>query len=256
MTANETTSTANEATSTASDGPTIGVLGGMSSQSTIEYYRLIDEGINDALGGHSAGDLLIRSVNFADVEQFIRSEQWEAAGRYLAEAARDLEAGGAEFVVLATNTMHRVAGQITDALSIPFVHIVDATADAVRTAGIDTVGVLGTRATMEGSFYRDRFAEHGIDVVAPEPSDRTAVDTIIFEELTRGVIREDSRSTYLDVIDGLTERGAEGVVLGCTEIDLLVDQNDRPNVPMFDTTTLHVERAVEYGLGERDFDRR
>jgi len=228
---------------------TVGVLGGMSSQSTIEYYRLLDEGINDARGGHSASDLLIRSVDFGDVERFIRTEQWERAGEYLADAARDLEAGGAEFVLMATNTMHRVAPAIERALSVPFVHIVDVTADAVSAAGLDTVGVLGTDAVMTGDFYRDRFAEHGIDVVVPGPSDREVVDEIVFEELTKGEIREESRSTYLRVIDDLTDAGAQGVVLGCTEIDLLIDQADRPNVPMFDTTALHVERAVEYSLG-------
>ncbi|MEF8788598.1 MAG: aspartate/glutamate racemase family protein [Haloarculaceae archaeon] len=228
---------------------TVGVLGGMSSQSTIEYYRLLDEGINDARGGHSASDLLIRSVDFGDVERFIRTEQWERAGEYLADAARDLEAGGAEFVLMATNTMHRVAPAIERALSVPFVHIVDVTADAVSAAGLDTVGVLGTDAVMTGGFYRDRFAEHGIDVVVPGPSDREVVDEIVFEELTKGEIREESRSTYLRVIDDLTDAGAQGVVLGCTEIDLLIDQADRPNVPMFDTTALHVERAVEYSLG-------
>jgi aspartate racemase len=230
---------------------TVGVLGGMSSESTVEYYRLVDDGINDARGGHSAGDLVIRSVNFADVEQFIRTEQWERAGEYLADAAQDLEAAGAEFVVMATNTMHRVAPRIEAALSVPFVHILDATADAIAQAGLETVGVLGTDAVMSGSFYRDRLADHGIDVVVPGPSDRQRVDEVIFEELTHGEIREDSRSTYLRVIDDLTQAGAEGIVLGCTEIELLVDQADRPDLPLFDTTALHVERAVEYSLGER-----
>jgi len=228
---------------------TVGVLGGMSSQSTIEYYRLIDEGVNDALGGHNAGDVLIRSVNFADVEAFIRTEQWDAAADYLVEAARDLEAGGAEFVIMATNTMHKVAPQIAESISVPFFHIVDVTADAIAAAGLDTVGVLGTDAVMSKSFYRDRFAEHGIDVIVPDPDDREVVDRIIFEELTRGEIRDESRATYLRVIDDLTEAGAQGIVLGCTEIELLVDQSDRPDVPMFDTTALHVERAVERSLG-------
>jgi len=229
---------------------TIGVLGGMSSESTVEYYRLIDRGINDVRGGHSAGDVVIRSVDFADIERFIRTDQWEEAGDYLARAARQLEAGGAECVIMATNTMHKVAPRITEALSVPFFHIVDVTADAISAAGIGTVGVLGTQTTMEDPFYRERFAEHGIDVVVPGPSDREAVDDIIFEELTDGVIRDESRSTYLDVIDWLTEQGAEGLVLGCTEIELLVEQADRPGVPMFDTTALHVERAVEWSLDD------
>ena len=232
---------------------TVGVLGGMSSESTVEYYRGIDGGVNEARGGHSAGDLVIRSVDFADVERFIRTDQWDRAGEYLADAAADLEAAGADFVVMATNTMHRVAPRIESALSIPFVHIVDVTADAVASADLDTVGLLGTDAVMSDSFYRDRLADNGIDVVVPDSVDRDAVDGIIFDELTHGEIRESSRETYLRVIDDLVDAGAEGVVLGCTEIELLVEQGDRPDVPMFDTTALHVERAVAYSLGERQF---
>ncbi|MFB6296417.1 MAG: aspartate/glutamate racemase family protein [Halobacteriales archaeon] len=230
---------------------TVGVLGGMSSESTIEYYRGIDAGITDARGGHTAGDIVIRSVNFADVEQFIRGEQWEQAGAYLADAAADLEAAGAAFVVMATNTMHKVAPRIEATLSVPFVHIVDVTADAITDAGLETVGLLGTQTVMGGSFYRDRLAEHGLDVVVPEPADQERVDDIIFEELTHGEIRAESRTTYLDVIDSLTEAGAEGVVLGCTEIELLIEQADCPDVPLFDTTALHVARAVAHSLGER-----
>ena len=227
---------------------TVGILGGMSSQSTVEYYRLIDKGINDVLGGHNAGELLIRSVNFAEIEGYIDTERWDEAATYLSEAARSLEAGGADVVIMATNTMHKVAPQITAALSVPFLHIVDVAADAIGAAGIDTVGVLGTRATMEGEFYRGRFQDHGIDVVVPNRAERDDVDRIIFEELTKGEVRDESRETYLDVIDSLTAAGAEGIVLGCTEIELLVEQDDRPAVPMFDTTALHVERAVEYSL--------
>lgn len=230
---------------------TVGILGGMSSASTVEYYRGIDEGINRVREGHNAGDLLIRSVNFADIERFIRTGQWDEAGAYLADAARDLEAGGAEFVVMATNTMHRVAPQISDAISIPFVHIVDVTADAILDTGLEKVSVLGTRATMEEPFYRERFVEQGIDVVVPELRQREEIDHIIFEELTRGEVQDDSRQYYLNVIDGLVEAGAEGVVLGCTEIELLVDQSDCPEVPVFDTTALHVERAVECSLEGR-----
>ena len=229
---------------------TVGILGGMSSQSTVEYYRLIDEGINDVLGGHNAGELLIRSVNFATIEQYIDTEQWSKAATYLSDAARSLENGGADVVIMATNTMHKVAPQIAETLSIPFIHIVDVAADAIHAAGIDTVGVLGTQATMEGEFYRGRFEDHGIDVVVPNRPERDDVDRIIFQELTKGEVRDESRETYLDVIDSLTAAGAEGIVLGCTEIELLVEQDDRPAVPMFDTTALHVERAVEYSLAE------
>ncbi|SEK90066.1 aspartate/glutamate racemase family protein [Haloferax larsenii] len=237
------------ANASASDEPrTIGILGGMSGKSTVEYYRLIDDAVNDRYGGHHAGDILIRSVNFADIEGFIAGEQWDEAGSYLADAAQDLEAGGADFVIMATNTMHKVAPDITDALSIPFVHIVDAAADAILDAGIDTVGVLGTSVTMEDAFYRERFAQHGIDIVVPDEADREDVDRIVFEELTKGEIRDESRDRYLEVVDDLVEQGAEGVVLGCTEIEQLIDQADRPETPFFDTTALHVERAVEESL--------
>jgi aspartate racemase len=238
---------------------TIGVLGGMSSESTRTYYRQIDRGINDALGGHAAGDVLIRSVNFGDIERFIRTDQWDRAGDYLAEAAQELEAGGADFIVMATNTMHRVAPEIVSAISIPFVHIVDVTATAIRDAGVETVGLLGTQATMEASFYRERLTDHGIDVVVPDRADREAVDEIIFEELTDGITRAESRARYLAVVDELVAAGADGVVLGCTEIELLIDQPDRPDVPFFDTTALHVEEAIEESLGDaiesRDPDR-
>jgi aspartate racemase len=147
--------------------------------------------------------------------------------------------------------MHRVAPAITDALSIPFVHIVDVTAEAIREAGLETVGVLGTQATMAGDFYRDRFADHGIEVVVPDHSAREEVDRIIFAELTHGEVRDASRQTYLDAVDALAAAGAEGIVMGCTEVEMLLSQEDRPSLPMFDTTALHVQRAVEYALGER-----
>lgn len=229
---------------------TLGVLGGMSSESTREYYRLIDEGINQVRGGHHAGDIVIRSVNFAEVESYIAAERWHEAGQFLAEAATDLEAAGADVVLMATNTMHRVAPAIEEALSIPFIHIVDPTVAAIRGHGLDTVGVLGTDAVMTGAFYADRFAEHGIEVRVPGPADRTSVDDVIFDELVHGEITEDARAAYLRIIDDLADRGAEGIVLGCTEIELLIDQEDRPDVPFFDTTALHVSRAVEYALGE------
>jgi aspartate racemase len=237
-----------------SDLRTVGVLGGMSSASTVEYYRGIDAGVNEVRGGHSAGDVVIRSVNFADVERFIQNDEWDRAEEYLADAAADLAAADVELVVMATNTMHRVAPGIEAALPVPFVHIVDVTADAITAAGLDTVGLLGTDAVMSGTFYRERLADHGIDVVVPEPPDREVVDEIIFDELTHGAVREESRETYLRVIDDLVAAGADGVVLGCTEIELLVEQADRPDVPMFDTTALHVERAVEHSLGERPLD--
>lgn len=233
---------------TTTDVQTIGILGGMSSESTRTYYRDIDAGINAALGGHNAGDIVIRSVNFAEIERCIRTQRWETAAERLVDAALDLEAAGADFVVMATNTMHRVASQIAAELSIPFLHIVDAVADAIRAEGIETVGVLGTNAVMDGSFYHERFESHGIETVVPPADSREAVDRIIFEELTKGQVRDESREQYLEVIDELVAAGAQGIVLGCTEIELLIEQRDRPETPLFDTTALHVERAVERSL--------
>lgn len=228
---------------------TVGILGGMSSESTVSYYRAIDEGVREARGGHTDAELLIRSVNFGRIERYIREDRWDEARATLVEAAAALEAGGAAVVLLATNTMHRVAPAIEAALSVPFVHIVDVTARAVRAAGLETVGLLGTRTTMEADFYRDRLATHGLAVRVPEAPARAAVDRIIFEELTEGTVTDASRERYLTVIDELVAAGAEGVVLGCTEIGLLVEQEDRPEVPLLDTTALHVERAVDLALG-------
>jgi aspartate racemase len=230
---------------------TVGVLGGMSSASTTEYYELLNARVNEELGGHHGADVLVYSVDFADVERFIRAGEWASAGRYLADAAGRLERGGAAFVVMATNTMHRVASAITASLSVPFVHIVDVTADAITDRGLDTVGVLGTQATMEAAFYRDRLASHGVDVVVPDAADRERVDRIIFDELTAGTVRESSRETYLEVMDELVHRGAEGIVLGCTEIEMLVGPSEFERRPLFDTTALHVDRAVELSLGTR-----
>ncbi|MFD1646581.1 aspartate/glutamate racemase family protein [Haloarchaeobius litoreus] len=228
---------------------TVGILGGMSSESTVQYYRGIDAGINAERGGHTAGQVVIRSVNFADIEGFIADERWDDAGDYLADAAADLEAGGADFVVMATNTMHRVAPAIEDALSVPFVHIVDPTAEAIADAGLDTVGVLGTRPVMEGEFYESRFADHGIDVVVPDADRRQQVHDVIFDELTKGIVTDESRAAYIAAIEELVAAGAQGVVLGCTEIEMLVAQSDVPDTPLFDTTALHVADAVDRSLG-------
>ena len=234
---------------TDADLQTVGILGGMSSESTVQYYRGIDAGINAERGGHAAGQVLIRSVNFADIEGFIADERWGDAGDYLADAAGDLDSGGADFVVMATNTMHRVAPAIEDALSVPFVHIVDPTAEAIAADGLDTVGVLGTRPVMEGEFYEGRFADHGIDVVVPDADRRQQVHDIIFDELTKGVVTEESREAYVAAIEELVDAGAEGVVLGCTEIEMLVSQADVPGTRLFDTTALHVGDAVDRCLG-------
>jgi aspartate racemase len=228
---------------------TIGVLGGMSGVATGEYYRLLNAGVNARLGGHSSADLVLYSVDFAVIERCISTKRWDDAAQYLAERARRLERAGADFVILATNTLHRVAPQLQDAIGIPLVHIVDVTADAALAAGAATLGLLGTAPVMEADFYRARFAEHGVEVIVPGEQDRALVHRVIFEELTRGVIDAESRREYVRIMRELAARGAEGIVLGCTEISLLVTADDTPGMALFDTTALHVERAVRLSLG-------
>lgn len=228
---------------------TIGVLGGMSWESSLEWYRLANERVRDRLGGHSSAKIVLDSVDFAEVEAMQARGDWDAAGDLLADRARALESAGAELLVLCTNTMHLVADRVQDAVGIPFLHIADVTAEAVTRAGVSTVGLLGTAFTMEQPFYRDRLAEHGIRTVVPDADDRRAVHAIIYDELVHGEIREESRQRYREVIDRLVAEGAEGVILGCTEIELLVSADDSP-VPVFPTTALHVAAAVDQALSD------
>ncbi len=232
---------------------TVGVLGGMSPESTAVYYEEIVAGVNDALGGHAAAPIALYSVDFAEMESMVHDDRWDEVGASLAERAKQVERAGAEFLVMATNTMHRVADRIDAALDIPFVHIVDPVADAATAERIDTLGVLGTETTTGSAFYRDRFHANDIDTVVPDAAAREELDRVIFEELVHGEVREESRQWTLSVIDDLCERGADGVVFGCTEIELLLDAAEVP-VAVFDTTALHVERAVELCLGERPLD--
>ena len=228
---------------------TIGVLGGMSPASTTHYYERIVAGVNNARGGHTSAPVVVYSVDFGTVAPIIDADDWDAAGDYLAQRAEAVAAAGADVLLLATNTMHRVADRVA-AAPIPFVHIVDPVATAARDRGIETVGVLGTETTMAADFYRDRFAARGVDTVVPDADAREMVDRVIFEELVHGEIRDDSREQYLDVIADLRAAGAEAVVLGCTEIEMLIDSDDT-DLPVFDTTAHHVDRAVELCLGER-----
>jgi aspartate racemase len=225
----------------------IGMLGGMSWESTAEYYRLANELVRDRLGGLSSARVLLHSVDFAQIERLQARGDWEDAGRLLADAAAGLERGGAELLVLCTNTMHKVADAIEAATTIPLLHIGDVTARAVRSSGIDRVGLLATAYTMEHDFLRDRLASHGLTVLVPEPADRAEVHRIIYDELCLGIVTEASREVYRGVIQRLVAEGAQGVILGCTEIELLVSQGDSP-VPVFPTTRLHVEAAVEAAL--------
>ena len=219
----------------------------MSWESSAQYYRLANELVREQLGGLHSARVVLASLDFADVEQLQVSGRWEEAGELLATAARGLEAAGADLLLICTNTMHKVADQVQAAVSVPLLHLADATAEAVLHRGLSTVGLLGTAFTMEQDFYRDRLAAHGLRVLVPPADDRAQVHRIIYDELCLGVVREESRDVYRDVIARLHDAGAQGVVLGCTEIELLVTAADSP-VPVFPTTRLHVEAAVRAAL--------
>jgi aspartate racemase len=226
----------------------IGMIGGMSWESTVPYYRLVNETVRERLGGLHSARIVLYSVDFAEIERLQHDGRWDEAGSLLAAAAQALQAAGADFLVLCTNTMHRVAAAIEAAVRIPLLHIADPTAAAIRQAGLATVGLLGTRFTMEQAFYSGRLRErHGLAVLVPEDADREVVHRIIYEELCVGRIEAESRTAYRRIMAGLAERGAQGIILGCTEISLLVDERDAP-VPLFDTTALHARAAAERAL--------
>jgi aspartate racemase len=227
----------------------IGLLGGMSWESTALYYRLLNEDVRERLGGFHSARLVMSSVDFAEVEAMQVAGDWEAAGGLLADEARALEAAGAACVVLCTNTMHKVADAIEAAVGIPLIHLADVTAAAVRAAGVGTVALLGTRFTMEQPFYADRLRSHGLEVLVPAGDDLTLVHDVIYDELVLGVVRDESREAYVDVVRRLVDRGAGGVVLGCTEIELLIGPGD-VDVPVFATTALHARAAVDFALAQ------
>ena len=227
---------------------TIGLLGGMSWESTAIYYRLANELVRERLGGLHSARLLLSSVDFAEIEALQITGDWDRAGHVLAAEARRLEVAGADFLVLCTNTMHKVADAVTNGVSIPLLHLADATADAVHAAGVETVALLGTGFTMEQDFYRGRLESHGLTVLVPPAEDRDVVHRVIYDELCLGVVRNESRASYVEVIDRLVERGAEGVILGCTEIEMLIGSEDAP-VPVLSTTRIHVEAAIDLALG-------
>ena len=227
---------------------TIGLLGGMSWESTAEYYRILNEAVRDRLGPLHSAKIALYSVDFSEIETLQHQGRWSEAGAILAEAARAVEHAGADLLLICTNTMHKLAEEIQAAIRIPVLHIADATADTIRGQGIGTVGLLATRFTMEEAFYKGRLTgRHGLDVLVPEDLERDLVHRVIYEELCAGRIEPSSKAQYLRIIDGLIERGAEGIVLGCTEIGLLVSQSDL-RVPAFDTTAIHCLAAVEQAL--------
>jgi aspartate racemase len=227
---------------------TLGLIGGMSWESTVTYYRLINEAVRERCGGLRSARLVLYSVDFEQIEVLQHADRWDEAGEILAQAARALEAAGAELLVLCTNTMHKVADAIQAATSCPLLHIADATAAAIHAGGIHRVGLLGTRFTMEQDFYRARLEQrHAIDVRVPGPDDRETIHRIIYDELCRGVIRDESRARYRSVIARLVAQGAQAVILGCTEIGLLLGPDDA-DVPLLDTTVIHARAAVDAAL--------
>ena len=227
----------------------IGMLGGMSWESTLYYYQQLNRGVRERLGGLHSAHSITYTVDFSKIEHMQAAGAWDEAGAYLGDCARRLEAAGAEGLVLCTNTMHRVIGAIESAVSIPVLHIADGTAEALVGDGVRTVALLGTRYTMEQDFYRQRLIGRGLTVLVPEADDRDTVHRIIYDELCLGKVVDSSRDAYIDVLKRLAGQGAEAVILGCTEIGLLLDQQNSP-IPVYDTTLLHVKAAIDWSLAD------
>ncbi|EKO3451882.1 aspartate/glutamate racemase family protein [Vibrio fluvialis] len=227
---------------------TIGMIGGMSWESTLSYYKAINEGVKAELGGLNSAQICLYSVNFEPIEKLQHEGKWDETAQLLAQAAKSVEAGGADFLLICTNTMHKVAPEIEAQISIPILHIADATAKQLQQDGIKRVGLLGTRFTMEQEFYKGRLQQQfGIDVLIPDAEQRQQVHRVIYEELCLGTIRPESRAQYVEIVEDLHRRGAQAVILGCTEIALLIQQHDT-DVPLYDTTKIHAEQAVQLAL--------
>ncbi len=228
----------------------IGLIGGMSWNSTLEYYQLINEGVSSKLGGFHSARIVLYSLDFEEIERTQREARWDDATDILVEAGTGLKQAGADFLVICTNTMHKVADIVAERIGLPLLHIGDAVGDAIKACGLRKIGLLGTRFVMEEDFYRDRLEKYfGIEVLVPPEEEQNIVDRIIYEELCQGKIEDSSHRACLKIIEGLTERGAEGIILGCTELPLLIRPGDVP-VTLFDTTRLHAEAAVELALSE------
>jgi aspartate racemase len=226
----------------------IGLIGGMSWESSAEYYRIINQRVRDRLGGLHSAQVLMWSFDFAQVEALQHAGRWDDATVLMIDAARRLERGGADFVLICTNTMHRMAAEVQAAIDIPLLHIADPTAERIQAAGLSRIGLLGTAFTMEQAFYKGRLTDRfGLDVLTPDAAERAEVHRVIYDELVQGRIVPESRQAYRDIIAGLVARGAQAIILGCTEIMLLVSPEDSP-VPLFDTTTIHAEAAVEMAI--------
>jgi aspartate racemase len=228
---------------------TIGMIGGMSWESSVTYYQTVNRAVKERLGGFHSAKCLLYSVDFHEIEACQARGDWERSADILSEAALSLERGGADFIIICTNTMHKVFDRIQESVSIPILHIAEVTADELAENGIDTVGLLGTKYTMEQDFYKEKLIERGIKVIVPGEADRERVNETIYRELCLGIVSDDSRKEFLRIIDGLTEDGAQGVILGCTEIGLLVSQKDT-GAKLFDTAEIHGKRAVLYSIGK------
>ena len=226
---------------------TIGLIGGMSWESTVTYYRVINETIKELLGGLHSAKCLLYSVDFQEIEKYQASGEWDKSGSILTEAALVLEKGGADFIVICTNTMHKVVPMIQSEINIPILHIAEATADTLSNNEIQKVGLLGTKYTMTQEFYKDKLVEKGIDVIIPSQADIEIVNTIIYEELCKGIIKKESKEEYLRIVSDLQSKGAKGVILGCTEIGLLIQQIDT-EVPLFDTAFIHANQAAKVSI--------
>lgn len=228
---------------------TIGLLGGMSWESSASYYQLINEGVKEALGGLHSAKIVLYSVDFQEIETLQHQGEWDKTATLLANAAQQIESAGADFLLICTNTMHRVASLVEEQISIPLLHIADATAEEIVAAGIQKVGLLGTRFTMEQDFYKGRLTDkYGLDVLIPAATDRELIHQVIYDELCLGEINDSSRQAYKQIIKKLMDQGADGIILGCTEIALLVKPEDLPEVRLFDTTEIHAKKAVQWAL--------
>jgi aspartate racemase len=230
---------------------TIGILGGMSNQATGEYYRMLNEQLNQHLGGWDNGEIIIASVNFGNIQSFVREDRWDEAAAYLADKILRLEAAGVDVIACVSNTMHRVVEPAMMGRTTPFIHIADPTGEAIRKAGIGRVALLGTMPVMQSEALHKRYREKfGVEVIVPNETDKEIVDRIIFDELVRGDLRPESKAEYRRVVEALRAEGTEGVILGCTEIFLLINQSDFPTFPVFDTTALHIQAIVDFALAK------
>ena len=227
---------------------TIGILGGMSNVATVNYYKGINQRVNELMGGYNIAEIIMHSVNFANIEAFVRGNQWDDSADYLVDKAMKLEQAGADFILCVSNTMHRVAPQIEAAINVPFLHIGEPTAEAIKSAKIHTIGLLGTLPIMKANYMRDYYTKRGINVVVPKKADMILVDRIIFDELVKDITKDSSKEEYVRIARQLEAQGAQGIVLGCTEIEMLLKSDDVSGLPLFDTTALHVDKAARLAV--------